>query len=109
MNHCLFWGEKSPKGNTGSLFGENRFLRKNSPSFSPNCFGGACGHNCLLLTGPLQKCHQLGRNVCFCREHVTPGALPCYLSFYLLELSMSQFVIRFSKLVLCVTLVRNVY
>lgn len=41
------------------------------------------------LTGPVQKCHQLGRNVCLCREHVTPGALPCYLSFYLLELSMS--------------------
>jgi hypothetical protein len=41
------------------------------------------------LTGPLQKCHQLGRNVCLCQEHATPGALPYYLSFYLLELSIS--------------------
>jgi hypothetical protein len=38
------------------------------------------------LTGPLQKCNELGRNVCL---YATPGALPYCLSFYLLELSMS--------------------
>ncbi len=86
MSHFLFWGEKSPKGNTGSLFGENRFFVKIRQVSLPNCLGEHVATIVYCLTGPLQKCHQLGRNVCLCREHVTPGALPCYLYFYLLEL-----------------------
>jgi hypothetical protein len=31
------------------------FFIKNSPSFSPNCFGGACGHNCLLFNRSFTK------------------------------------------------------